>query len=66
MTIIPISPVTTQTAKSRSTKAPQASIGGRLFHTRAVLDRKPWIGEFDPLSGIILHEQAEFLPEAAE
>jgi len=28
-------------------------------HTRAVLARKPWIGEFDPLSGVILHEPAE-------
>ena len=35
-------------------------------HTKAVLDRKPWIGEFDPLSGVILHEQAELMPEAAE
>jgi NTE family protein len=35
-------------------------------HTRAVLDRSPWIGEFDPLSGVILHEQMEILPKAAE
>ena len=28
-------------------------------HTRAVLERKPWIGEFDPLSGVVLHEQME-------
>jgi NTE family protein len=35
-------------------------------HTRAVLDRSPWIGEFDPLSGVILHEQTEILPKAAE
>jgi NTE family protein len=34
-------------------------------HTRAVLDRKPWVGEFDPLSGVILHEQVEVVPEAA-
>jgi NTE family protein len=34
-------------------------------HTKAVLDRSPWIGEFDPLSGVILHEQME-LPAAAE
>ncbi|MBR0933849.1 patatin-like phospholipase family protein [Bradyrhizobium jicamae] len=33
-------------------------------HTRAVLQRKPWIGEFDALSGVVLHEQA--LAEAAE
>ena len=35
-------------------------------HTNAVLQRSPWIGEFDPLSGVILHEQMELLPEAAE
>ncbi len=35
-------------------------------HTRAVLARRPWIGEFDPLSGVVLHEQMEVLPEAAE
>src|SRR6266702_995333 len=35
-------------------------------HTRAVLDRSPWIGEFDPLSGVILHEQMEVMPAAAE
>src|SRR5216683_4778176 len=35
-------------------------------HTRAVLDRSPWVGEFDPLSGVILHEQMEIMPVAAE
>jgi NTE family protein len=35
-------------------------------HTKAVLQRKPWVGEFDPLSGVILHEQMEVMPEAAE
>ncbi len=35
-------------------------------HTRAVLQRSPWIGEFDPLSGVILHEQMEAMPVAAE
>ena len=35
-------------------------------HTRAVLERKPWIGEFDPLSGVVLHEQMEIMSEAAE
>jgi NTE family protein len=35
-------------------------------HTRAVLDRSPWVGEFDPLSGVILHEQMELLQAAAE
>ena len=34
--------------------------------TKAVLERKPWIGEFDPLSGVVLHEQMEVMPEAAE
>jgi NTE family protein len=36
------------------------------LHTRAVLDRSPWVGEFDPLSGVILHEQMELMPAAAE
>ena len=35
-------------------------------HTRAVLDRSPWVGEFDPLSGVTLHEQAEIMSAAAE
>jgi NTE family protein len=35
-------------------------------HTRAVLDRSPWVGEFDPLSGVILHDQIEIMPAAAE
>jgi NTE family protein len=35
-------------------------------HTKAVLDRAPWVGEFDPLSGVILHEQMEVMPQAAE
>jgi NTE family protein len=35
-------------------------------HTRAVLERKPWIGEFDPLSGVILHDQIEPMQQAAE
>jgi NTE family protein len=35
-------------------------------HTKAVLERAPWIGEFDPLSGVILHEQMEVMPVAAE
>jgi len=28
-------------------------------HTKDALDRSPWVGEFDPLSGVILHEQME-------
>ena len=35
-------------------------------HTKAVLARAPWVGEFDPLSGVILHEQAGWIPQAAE
>jgi NTE family protein len=35
-------------------------------HTKAVIERKPWVGEFDPLSGVVLHEHAEIMPEAAE
>ena len=29
-------------------------------HTRAVLAREPWVGQFDPLSGVILHTVKEF------
>lgn len=35
-------------------------------HTRAVLARKPWVGQFDPLSGVILHEAEELRALAAE
>ncbi len=35
-------------------------------HTKAVLGRSPWVGEFDPLSGVILHEQGEEMAAAAE
>ncbi|RXH03326.1 MULTISPECIES: patatin-like phospholipase family protein [Bradyrhizobium] len=35
-------------------------------HTRSVLARKPWIGEFDPLAGVVLHEHMDVLPIAAE
>ncbi|MET4175325.1 patatin-like phospholipase family protein [Bradyrhizobium sp. LA6.12] len=35
-------------------------------HTRSVLKRKPWVGEFDPLSGVVLHEHMEEMPMAAE
>ena len=35
-------------------------------HTKMVLDRSPWVGEFDPLSGVILHERMELMPAAAE
>jgi len=35
-------------------------------HTRAILQCKPWIGEFDPLSGVVLHEEPPVLPLAAE
>ena len=36
-------------------------------HTKAVLERKPWVGEFDPLSGVVLHEHTdEALAAAAE
>jgi NTE family protein len=34
--------------------------------TTAALERAPWVGEFDPLSGVILHEQKELMPVAAE
>ncbi|MDA9475523.1 patatin [Bradyrhizobium sp. CCBAU 65884] len=35
-------------------------------HTRSVLASKPWIGEFDPLAGVVLHEHMEEMPIAAE
>ena len=35
-------------------------------HTRSVLARKPWLGEFDPLAGVVLHEHMEEMPMAAE
>jgi NTE family protein len=35
-------------------------------HTKAVLERSPWSGEFDPLSGVVLHEQTVMMPVAAE
>jgi NTE family protein len=34
-------------------------------HTRRVLDRKPWTGSFDPLAGVILHEEDQSLPMTA-
>jgi Patatin phospholipase len=34
--------------------------------TKAVLARKPWMGQFDPLSGVILHEPRHFAALAAE
>lgn len=35
-------------------------------HTKAVLAREPWRGQFDPLSGVILHDGEEFRELAAE
>jgi NTE family protein len=35
-------------------------------HTKAVLAREPWVGQFDPLSGVILHEAEELRALAAE
>jgi NTE family protein len=35
-------------------------------HTRSVLSRKPWVGEFDPLSGVVFHEHMDMMPQAAE
>ena len=35
-------------------------------HTKAVLARAPWEGEFDPLSGVILHDEPARLQRAAE
>jgi NTE family protein len=35
-------------------------------HTRSVLERRPWVGEFDPLAGVVLHEHMDEMPIAAE
>ena len=35
-------------------------------HTRSVLARAPWTGEFDPLSAVVFHEHMETLLQAAE
>jgi Patatin phospholipase len=35
-------------------------------HTKAVLARKPWMGQFDPLSGVILHEPRHLAALTAE
>jgi NTE family protein len=35
-------------------------------HTKSVLSRMPWAGEFDPLSGVVFHEHMETMPQAAE
>jgi NTE family protein len=35
-------------------------------HTKAVLAREPWVGQFDLLSGVILHEAEEFRALAAK
>ena len=44
-----------------------AALGRRLRATPGrCSERKPWVGEFDPLSGVVLHEQMEIMPEAAE
>ena len=35
-------------------------------HTKAALEHASWAGEFDPLSGVNLHEQVEPMPMVAE
>jgi NTE family protein len=40
--------------------------GAGYAQTKAVLAREPWVGQFDPLSGVILHEAGEFRALAAE
>lgn len=35
-------------------------------HSKAVLERKPCVGEFDPRSGVILHDPLEATAMAAE
>jgi len=60
-----------QLDRETHTKAVDFSAGGIMqrwdagcAHTRAVLERKPWVGEFDPLSGVVLHEQVELMSAA--
>jgi NTE family protein len=35
-------------------------------HTKAVLARAPWVGEFDPLAGVVIHEEVDPMLAAAE
>jgi NTE family protein len=35
-------------------------------HTKAVLARAPWVGEFDPLAGVVIHEEPDPMLAAAE
>ncbi|MGY4593810.1 hypothetical protein ACVWXL_001556 [Bradyrhizobium sp. GM22.5] len=35
-------------------------------HTKSVLERRPWVGEFDPLASVVLHEHMDEMPMAAE
>jgi NTE family protein len=35
-------------------------------HTKSVLARAPWVGQFDPLSGVIVHEEPDPMLAAAE
>jgi NTE family protein len=35
-------------------------------HTKDVLEQRPWEGDFDPLAGVVLHEQEKGLLMAAE
>src|SRR3954451_16741801 len=35
-------------------------------HTKSVLERRPWVGEFDPLASVVLHEHMDEMAIAAE
>jgi len=35
-------------------------------HTQSMLARRPWEGEFDPLAGVVLHEDQQMMKVAAE
>ena len=35
-------------------------------HTQSMLARRPWEGEFDPLAGVVLHDDMEMVQVAAE
>jgi NTE family protein len=35
-------------------------------HTKSVLSRAPWRGEFDPLAAVVFHEHMETIPQTTE
>ena len=55
---------TTPRTSTSAVRHPQRWEAGYLHTGRA--RSTPWAGEFDPLEGVILHEQTEVMPQAAE